>query len=167
MAAAASHAFPTTTSNSRMSQHSLVQLQQQQQASEDDSSAVVVLSLELQQAMERKNKSRQKFGLEPLTGPQFLEMEQEIAKLDQQVYQGYQQQQELEQQQQSKQQRNKKNPILHLFQKGLEDTCLTSFDCESPKVCCDLGFKKMCCSNGLMEVQYEYAMVPVPVDMRQ
>lgn len=30
--------------------------------------------------------------------------------------------------------------------------CETSFDCESPMVCCDLLFASVCCSNGLMWV---------------
>ena len=50
----------------------------------------------------------------------------------------------------------------------LEDTCESNYDCESPEVCCDFGFKKMCCSSGLRVLdgpprsRYgEYAEVPV------
>ena len=27
--------------------------------------------------------------------------------------------------------------------------CESNFDCEQPQVCCDVGFKRNCCSNGL------------------
>jgi hypothetical protein len=45
-----------------------------------------------------------------------------------------------------------------------EDTCESNFDCEQPEVCCDLGYKKMCCSSGKManDLQLQYATVPVP-----
>jgi hypothetical protein len=43
------------------------------------------------------------------------------------------------------------------------DTCESNFDCNYPEVCCDLGFKKECCSSGQMarKMQLEYATVPV------
>lgn len=46
----------------------------------------------------------------------------------------------------------------------LEDKCESNFDCEQPEVCCDFGYKKMCCSSGQMahDLQLEYATVPVP-----
>mmetsp|Transcript_26465 Transcript_26465/g.40082 ORF Transcript_26465/g.40082 Transcript_26465/m.40082 type:complete len:359 (-) Transcript_26465:246-1322(-) len=45
-----------------------------------------------------------------------------------------------------------------------EDRCESNFDCEQPEVCCDFGYKKMCCSSGQMvkNLQLEYATVPVP-----
>jgi hypothetical protein len=120
---------------------------------------------ELQQALERKNASRQKFGLEPMTAPQFLEMQSQIAEMEQEQVSKIQQQQ-----QQNLSRASSSSPVetlKQLFQSTLlEDTCYSSFDCESPKVCCDLGLKKMCCSNGLLEVRHEYILVPVTVDMR-
>jgi hypothetical protein len=46
----------------------------------------------------------------------------------------------------------------------LEDTCASNEDCQRPEVCCDFGFKKMCCRSGKMahDLQLEYATVPVP-----
>lgn len=130
-----SQAFPNTA---RPQHHHSQMLQ----ASPSSSSEDMILSADLQQAMERKNTSRLNFGLEPLTGPQFLELQQQIAELDQQQELVYLDQQQQHEKALPKQTNN--NFIKHLFQKGLEDTCLTSFDCESPKVCCDLGFKKTC-----------------------
>jgi len=45
-----------------------------------------------------------------------------------------------------------------------EDTCETNFDCVRPEVCCDFGYKKMCCSSGRMaqNLQLEYATIPIP-----
>ena len=45
-----------------------------------------------------------------------------------------------------------------------QDTCESNQDCQRPEVCCDFGYKKMCCSSGKMakDLQLEYAMVPVP-----
>ena len=123
----------------------------------------MALSPELQQALETKNASRKKFGLEPLSAPQFLELQSQIAAMEQDQAKAAQ----LYQPQPEAPKGGLGNFAKTLFQKPLEDTCYSSFDCESPKVCCDLGFKKMCCSNGMMEVQHQYAFEPVPVDMRE
>lgn len=155
-----SQAFPNTA---RPQHHHSQMLQDSPSSSSED----MILSADLEQAMERKNKSRLNFGLKPLTGPQFLELQQQIAELDHQQELVYLDQQQQQQNEKALSKQSNNNFIKQLFQKSLEDTCLTSFDCESPKVCCDLGFKKMCCSNGMMEVRYEYAMLPVPVDMRE
>ena len=129
----------------------------------------MALPPELQQALESKNASRKKFGLEPLSVPQFLELQGQVAELSRQqeaqAAQYYQQQE----QQMAQQRRNSGgvgNFAKTIFQNALEDQCYSNFDCESPKVCCDLGFKKMCCSNGMMEIKHEYAYEPIPVDMR-
>jgi hypothetical protein len=54
--------------------------------------------------------------------------------------------------------------FLQNFAIQFEDTCESNFDCERPEVCCDLGYKKMCCSSGEMaqDLQLQYATVPVP-----
>merc|ERR1719478_285356 len=49
----------------------------------------------------------------------------------------------------SEEQSKKKNALSSLFGSILQDTCETNYDCERPEVCCDLGFKKMCCSSGM------------------
>jgi len=44
-----------------------------------------------------------------------------------------------------------------------QDTCESNYDCDRPEVCCDFGYKKMCCSSGQMtkNLQLEYAMVTI------
>jgi hypothetical protein len=125
-----------------------------------------ILPPDLQQALERKNASRQKFGLKPMTAPQFVELQSQVAQMEQEQVLKAEALQQIKPQPESNA-GNLANFAKTLFQKSLEDTCYSNFDCESPKVCCDLGFKKMCCANGMMQVQLEYALVPVPVDMRE
>jgi hypothetical protein len=134
---------------------------------EASSDGAALLPPDLQLAMERKNQSRQKFGLKPLSGPQFLELQSQVAELEQQQVLKAQQQQDQRTSSNQRLKQSSGNFIKDIFQQGVEDQCYTNFDCESPKVCCDLGFKKMCCSSGMMEVQHQYALEPVPVDMRE
>lgn len=96
------------------------------------------------EAFEQKNKARQKFGLDPLTPEEFQEIEAQV--------------QQLAKSQQQKQQATSTTAIpekkeANIFEKMLgnvlEDTCESNFDCQRPQVCCDFGFKKMCCSSGM------------------
>merc|ERR1712232_1547005 len=58
-----------------------------------------------------------------------------------------------------------------LFGNVVKDTCENNFDCERPEVCCDFGFKKMCCTsgqsvfNGSQSLYGQPAFVPVPADV--
>lgn len=45
---------------------------------------------------------------------------------------------------------------------GFVQTCETSYDCESPQVCCDLFFGKICCGGGLM-IPANPQPVPIPI----
>ena len=48
----------------------------------------------------------------------------------------------------------------------LEDECQSHLDCARPQHCCDLGgLVRKCCASG--QFVPEYALEPVPVDMRQ
>jgi hypothetical protein len=57
-----------------------------------------------------------------------------------------------------------------LFGDVLQDTCDSNYDCQRPEVCCDFGFKKMCCTSGMrvldgpMSRQGQLAEVPVLID---
>eukprot|EP00986_Skeletonema_menzelii_P004637 scaffold1605_cov114-Skeletonema_menzelii.AAC.3 len=44
------------------------------------------------------------------------------------------------------------------------DTCQSNFDCNSPQVCCDFRFKKICCDEGgtKRDIENELALIPVP-----
>lgn len=124
------------------------------------------LSPELQTQWNQKNASRKKFGLDPLSVSEFMELQAEVAEMHQQQELKYAQQQS--ESASTKQQQQQQPSFMSNFAKGLlEDTCMSSFDCEAPKVCCDLGVKKMCCSNGALEVTLEYAYATVPVDIRE
>jgi hypothetical protein len=120
----------------------------------------------VQQALEQKNAAREKFGLKPLSLPQFIEQQSQVAKMEQEQAMKIEEAQYQRQEQQKLQRSGFGNFAKTLFQQTMEDTCYSNFDCESPKVCCDLGVKKMCCANGMFQVHGEYVLEPVPVDMR-
>merc|ERR1712087_885730 len=46
--------------------------------------------------------------------------------------------------------------------------CETSYDCESPMVCCDLIFASICCSSGMLvgtpQGAVQGALIPIPVE---
>ena len=69
-----------------------------------------------------------------------------------------------------KKQPPKLNNFLDKLFGALQDTCESNFDCERPEICCDFGFKKMCCASGTPVIDgvfgrsYQPALVPVPVE---
>eukprot|EP00537_Pseudo-nitzschia_pungens_P013358 CAMPEP_0172383556 /NCGR_PEP_ID=MMETSP1061-20121228/1414_1 /TAXON_ID=37318 /ORGANISM="Pseudo-nitzschia pungens, Strain cf. pungens" /LENGTH=472 /DNA_ID=CAMNT_0013111841 /DNA_START=202 /DNA_END=1620 /DNA_ORIENTATION=+ len=118
--------------------------------------------------LKKKNAARQKFGLKPLTMEEFLEIEQQIKELDtQQQKKAAAAAVDLERTKQQKQ--NSGGFLGKLFGQVMKDTCESNYDCERPEVCCDFGFKKMCCSSGMRVVdgfqnrQGQLAEVPVPI----
>jgi len=116
------------------------------------------------QALENKNKSRKKFGMKPLTPEEFLELETQVKQMTAEQ----QQERNAAAAASSAAEMNEQPPKENLFQKMfgnvLKDTCESNFDCERPEICCDFGFKKMCCASGTpVGANLEYAMVPVPV----
>jgi hypothetical protein len=113
------------------------------------------------QALEAKNKSRQKFGLKPVTPEEFMELQAQVADLaQQQQARAAAAAAEMS----TKKTEAKPNFLQQLFGPVLQDTCESNFDCERPQVCCDFGFKKMCCASGnrVVNGQLQYATVPVP-----
>ena len=74
-----------------------------------------------------------------------------------------QQQHRLRQQREQQEQEEGGISLLGKFFNMFVDTCETNYDCDRPEVCCDLGYRKMCCSSGqnARQMQLEYAMVPV------
>jgi hypothetical protein len=99
-------------------------------------------------AFQRKNKSRLKFGMPPLTPEEFIKIEEEVRAMDamnkkKAAYLAEQ----LSQAQQAK--KKSDNFLSNIFGGVLKNGCESNFDCERPQVCCDVGFKKICCSNGL------------------
>ena len=99
-------------------------------------------------AYNRKNKSRLKFGMPPLTPEEFIKIEEEVRAMDalnkkKAAYLAEQ----LSQAQPKKKEGD--NFLSNIFGGVLKNGCESNFDCERPQVCCDVGFKKICCSNGL------------------
>lgn len=124
-----------------------------------------------EEAYDRKNKSRMKFGLPPLSVQEFEEVQAQVRQM------------EIAQRQKAaakaaasasaaelaNEKQKKKGLLSKVFASIMEDTCESNWDCERPQVCCDLGFKKMCCSSGMKVYngapgQYQRALLPVPVE---
>lgn len=120
-------------------------------ASTDDDDSSPSNSLFDQAAFERKNAARKKFGLQPITPDEFIQIEEENKKLEN----AQRQKAEAASSQSSSaaemtQSKPKKGKLLNkLFGNVLNDTCESNWDCQRPEVCCDFGFKKMCCKSGM------------------
>ena len=98
-------------------------------------------------ALQRKNASRKKFGVPPSSPEEFIKIEEEVRAMDalnkkKAAYLA-------EQLAQSRKKEEKENFLSNIFGGVLKNGCESNFDCERPQVCCDVGFKKICCSNGL------------------
>lgn len=156
----------TTTASSRSRLRSL-----SSSASSDTDGSSQHMDSSTAEALEKKNSARKKFGLKPLNMEEFLEIEKQVAELDMQQQKkaaaAAVEAMELERAKQEKQ--NRGGFLGKLFGDALKDTCESNYDCESPEVCCDFGFKKMCCSSGMRVVdgfrnpQGQLAEVPVPI----
>mmetsp|Transcript_7507 Transcript_7507/g.13155 ORF Transcript_7507/g.13155 Transcript_7507/m.13155 type:complete len:701 (+) Transcript_7507:468-2570(+) len=136
-------------------QQQQVQQQQQQQQQENAvnhqqqvlASAAYDQSLSSldMESLEKKNLARKKFGLKPLTPEEFLELQEAVSELDSQQKKKASAAAEM-----AKQQKKQDGGFFNkLFGEVMKDTCETNFDCSYPEVCCDFGFKKMCCSSGM------------------
>jgi hypothetical protein len=119
-------------------------------------------------ALEKKNMARKKFGLKPMTPEEFLVLQEQVAELDSQ--QKKKAAAAAAAAELAKQQKQQQDGFLNkLFGNALKDTCESNFDCSYPEVCCDFGFKKMCCSSGMRILdrppqsrQGQLAEIPVP-----
>ena len=66
---------------------------------------------------------------------------------------------------------DRSGPFSNLFggmQKGLPQACESSWDCDSPLVCCDLLVASVCCDGGLFipvrqDPMTQGSMVPIPI----
>lgn len=122
------------------------------------------------EALEKKNSARKKFGLKPMSPEEFLVLQEQVAQLDSE--QKKKAAAAAAAAEMAKQQKQQEGGFFNkLFGEALKDTCETNFDCEYPEVCCDFGFKKMCCSSGLRILdgppqsrQGQLAEVPVPAN---
>lgn len=118
------------------------------------------------EAYERKNASRKKFGLDPLTPEEFLENEAVVSQMESQQRQRAASASAAAEM--TKQGNNRQQGLLErLFGDIVPDACESNYDCERPEICCDFGFKKICCASGTMvgNKKLEPAFVPVPADI--
>ena len=120
----------------------------------------------------RKNLSRKKFGLPPLTPAEYSALMAEVRALE--VSQA-ERAEEMARSRAAREGAVKEDreggivaPLARVLQSALRDTCQGNEDCDRPLVCCDLGFKKMCCASGkgIFEPQLglegRMKLVPVP-----
>ena len=124
------------------------------------------------ESLDRKNTSRKKFGLKPMTPAQFLEndalVQQMAVEQDQRKASAAAERLEEALRISSKPQKNFVPGFLEkMMDNVLPDTCESNWDCEAPKVCCDFGAAKVCCAGGSRRRSYEGEMklVPVPIDV--
>ena len=98
------------------------------------------------EALDRKNASRKKFGLDPLTPEEFKELEAQVQDMDVK-----QRERAASMSSSATDLPKKKDGFLSkLFGDVLEDQCESNFDCQRPEVCCDFGFTKKCCTSGML-----------------
>jgi hypothetical protein len=125
-----------------------------------------LLSESDQDALERKNMVRKKFGLKPLTPEEYMEFQEQVAELDSE-----QKKKAADFAAEMANRRKQEDPGFFgkLFENAVKNTCESNYDCSYPEVCCDFGFKKMCCSSGMRILegppqsrQGQYAEIPVP-----
>ena len=133
-----------------------------------------------ERAFELKNMSRKKFGLKPMTEQEFVDLQIQVRAMEaEQALKAEEMRQSRAASAASEQngitpgsgrQQQQQDNIFATMAKSLlgESTCESNYDCARPQVCCDLGFKKMCCSSGkgVFEPQAKMEMIPVPAVVR-
>mmetsp|Transcript_16552 Transcript_16552/g.35963 ORF Transcript_16552/g.35963 Transcript_16552/m.35963 type:complete len:455 (-) Transcript_16552:278-1642(-) len=120
-------------------------------------------------ALQRKNASRKKFGMPPLTPEEFVAVEEEVRAMDAINKKKAAYLAEQIAQQNANNKKKEDGFLSNIFGGVLKNGCESNFDCERPQVCCDVGFKKICCSNGLGIVdgipveRYQRGLLRVPL----
>jgi len=123
------------------------------------------------EAFQRKNKSRMRFGAPPLTPEEFVRIQEEVRAMDavNKKKAAYLGEQIKERAAAANQKKKQESFLSNLFGGALKNGCESNFDCERPEVCCDIGLKKVCCSDGLGIVEgipvekYQRALLKVPM----
>jgi len=115
-----------------------------------------------EKAFERKNTYRRKYGLKSITPDEYIKIEVEVQALA--SVQREKESAAMAAAQVAKQ-KPKPNLFENLFRGIFQDTCESNWDCQRPELCCDLIFKKMCCSSGTKvpvtpEMQMRRALIP-------
>jgi len=110
---------------------------------------------------ERRNQTRKKFGVKPLTADEFMKLESEVKELESQQIKKYPSNTDATQMPSPKKNSPIKGFLTKVFGEVFEDTCESNYDCKRPEVCCDFKFKKICCSSGQMMKTPEPVMVTI------
>lgn len=120
-------------------------------------------------AYQRKNDTRRKYGLPSLSPEEFMKIEAEVRQLE--LVQQQKQQQAAQQNAAAlaaEEKKKKRGSFLkNMMGDVLTDTCESNYDCERPMVCCDFMFKKVCCASGMKVMnfvpgQMQPLRVPIP-----
>lgn len=120
-------------------------------------------------SLQRKNASRQRFGMPPMTPEEFVRIEEEVRAMDATNKKKATYLAEQIAQQSAKNKKKDDSFLNKIFGGALKNGCESNFDCERPQVCCDVGIKKICCSNGLGIVdgipveKYQRGTLRVPI----
>lgn len=123
-----------------------------------------------QGALDRKNASRKKFGLKPMSPEEFIEHEVQVQQLalEQEQRAVVLKKEAAEKQRINEAQAQASATVPGFLEKMFgdvlsPDTCESNFDCNAPLVCCG----GVCCSGGSKRrsLEGELAFVPVPVDV--
>ena len=120
-------------------------------------------------AFEKKNALRKKFGLKAITPVEFDVIQSQVRELeiaqrrkaDLHKSAAASAVAAAEVTERHNKRGNRMGKILGAF---FDDGCESNWDCDRPQVCCDLGFKKMCCASGQHVLQYQPVLIPVPVE---
>lgn len=122
-----------------------------------------------QDAFQRKNDTRKKYGLPALSVEEFLQIEDQVRQLEMVQKEKQQTAQQIQAAELAAQEKKKKrgNFLRNMMGDVLTDTCESNFDCERPMVCCDFVFKKVCCASGMkvgngIPGEMQTLRVPIP-----
>merc|ERR1711933_360256 len=124
-----------------------------------------VFSISTDDPLERKNALRRKYGLKPITREEFFEIEEKVRNLSDETLQTWAEENSSRERNSQLSKSESGNVFSDVLNGIFCSTCQSNFDCERPEVCCDLIFKKVCCSSGEGVMDARYAPVPVPVNI--
>jgi len=122
----------------------------------------------------KRNASRKKFGLEPLSPEDFLALQAEVKAMEQvqsekrETYKKQNEQSRHEGRSRTLSKSGDKGLFENLFGSSARRSCQSHDDCENPEACCDMLLGKVCCYNGvgsrLEELKPAWVTVPQSYD---